>query len=121
MTTRLLLDEHYSDAIAGALRERGHDVIAAVTNPDLCGASDAAVFRWAAQAGRRVVTENVKDFRPLLLHAAVQNAPTAPLLLVPPRRSPRGRGDRTAVLVAALEAWLTRHDAHHRPIEDWLV
>lgn len=121
MTIRLLLDEHYSEEIAAALRERGHDVVAAVSNPDLRGASDPAVFRWAAQAGRRIVTEIIKDFRPLLLHGATSNTPMAGLLLVPPRRFPRGRGDRAAMIVSALDSWLNRRVAARRPVEDWLT
>lgn len=121
MTTRLLLDEHYSEEIAVALRGMGHDVVAAVSNPDLRGASDPAVFRWAAEAERRVVTENIKDFRPLLLQGATLGTPLAPLLLVPPRRFPRGRGDRAAAIVSALDAWLTRPDVAGRTVEDWLT
>ncbi len=118
MTERMLLDEHYSDAMAVALRARGHDVVAVVAHPDLRGASDPEVFRWAAEARRRVVTENIKDFRPLLIAALHADAPAASLLLVPPRRFPRGRGDRTATIVGALDTWLTARD---RPLEDWLV
>jgi len=121
MTVGLLLDEHYSEMIAAALREQGDDVVAVVSDPDLRGASDAEVFRFAAGQGRRIVTENIKDFRPLLLKAAASGTDAAPLLLVPPRRFPRGRGDRTAAIVVALHAWLTRPDVAERPVEDWLV
>lgn len=121
MTDRLLLDEHYSAMIATALKDLGHDVVPAVTDPDLRGASDDELFRWAAQAERRIVTENIKDFRPLLLQAAASGAPLAPLLLVSPRRLPRGGGGRTAAITAALHGWLTRPGAHQRPVEDWLI
>ncbi|MFC8682338.1 DUF5615 family PIN-like protein [Microbacterium ureisolvens] len=104
MTVRLLLDEHYSEAIAEALRAPGHDAIAVVTHPDLRGASDPDVYRWAAAAGRRIVTENIKDFRPLLLDAIAADAAIAPLLLVHPRRYPRGQGDRTAAITRVLDA-----------------
>jgi hypothetical protein len=121
MTTRLILDEHYSAAIAQALRELGHDVVAAVASDELRGASDPELYRHATQTGRRVVTENIKDFRPLLLTATAAGSPVAPLLLVPPRRFPRGHGDRNAVIVAAIDAWLGRQDADSRPVEDWLT
>lgn len=120
VTARLLLDEHYADSIAVALRDRGYDVVAVVADPELRGAPDREVFRCAVDRGRRIVTENVKDFRPLLMLAAAHGEPLAPLLLVPPRRFPRGRGDRTAMIIAALEAWLAASDAADRPIEDWL-
>lgn len=121
MTVPLLLDEHYSQAIAAALSAQGHDVLAVVSSSDLRGSSDPELFRWAAANGRRLVTENVKDFRPLLMEALAAGTAFAPLLLVPPRRFPRGRGDRTAVIVAAIHAWLVRPDAKRRPAEDWLV
>lgn len=121
MSVRLLLDEHYSADIALELRDAGHDVIAAVADPELRGASDPELYRFAAQHDRRVVTENIKDFRPLLLQAGAVDAPVAALLLVPPRRFPRGRGDRTAVIVRALGAWLQHPDAGNRPAEDWLT
>lgn len=121
MTAKLVLDEHYSRSIAAALRNRGHDVVAIVENPDLRGTSDAEVFSAAAAQGRRIVTENIKDFRPLLLRAIAAGSPAPALLLVAPRRFPRGRGDRTAIIAAALATWLERPDADRRPLEDWLV
>ena len=121
MTTRLLLDEHYSEDIAVALQGLGHDVAAAVASSELRGSSDPELFQHAAADGRRIVTENIKDFRPLLLQAVATASPAAPLLLVPPRRFPRGRGDRTAVIVSALHSWLSRPDADQRPVEDWLT
>ena len=120
MTARLLLDERYSESIAAALRQHGHDVVAVVSQADLRGAPDADVFRWAAVSGYRVVTENIKDVRPLLADALAVDGPAAPLLLVPPRRFPRGRGDRAAVIVSALERWLTSRAAA-ASVEDWLV
>ncbi|QAY59565.1 hypothetical protein ET475_05905 [Microbacterium protaetiae] len=121
MTSRLLLDEHCGESIAAALRERGHDVVAVVADPELRGAPDADVFRAAAESGRRIVTENIKDFRPLLMEAAATGTPLAALLLAPPRRFPRGRGDRVAAIVAALNEWLAADDVTDRPVEDWLV
>jgi predicted nuclease of predicted toxin-antitoxin system len=121
MTTRLILDEHYSAQIAQALRDRGHDVTAAVANDELRGASDPELYRHASEAGRRIVTENIKDFRPLLLAAIAAGSPAAALLLVPPRRFPRGRGDRNATIVSAISAWLVQPDGEPRPPEDWLT
>ncbi len=121
MTARLLLDEHYSDAIAAALRAAGHDVVASVADAELRGASDPELFQHAVAHRRRIVTENVKDFRPILLQAVGAAGPVAPLLLVSPRRFPHGRGDRTTTIVMALRAWLDRADTERRPLEDWLA
>lgn len=121
MSVRLLLDEHYSEEIASALRDAGHDVVAVVADPDLRAQSDEEIFRRASASDRRIVTENVKDFRPLLQQAYASGDPVATLLLVAPGRFPRGSGRRAAVISAALLTWLTAPEVADRPDEDWLV
>ncbi len=106
MTERLLLDEHYGQAIAEALRERGHDVIAVVADPELRGRSDADIYAWAAARDYRIVTENIKDFRPLLIAATARGGEVAGLLLVHPRRYPRGGAQRALAIIEALDGWL---------------
>ncbi len=69
VSVRLLLDEHYASEIADQLNARGHDVISVVADSELRSRSDPDLFRWAGTEGRRIVTENIKDFRPLLLMA----------------------------------------------------
>ena len=117
----LLLDEHYSDAIAAQLRAAGHDVVAVVDNSQLRAQPDAEIFRHAAASGSRIVTENIKDFRPLLQHAYATGDPVARLLLVPPTRFPRGAGRRTTEIVTAVSNWLATAAVANRPDEDWLV
>jgi predicted nuclease of predicted toxin-antitoxin system len=121
VSVRLLLDEHYSADIASRLRDAGYDVIAVVADPDLRAQPDEEIFRRAAAAGRRVVTENVKDFRPLLQRAYASGDPIAELLLVRPGRFPRGSVRRSKAIHSALLTWLTSFDAVNRPDEDWLV
>jgi len=59
---RLLLDAHVSGrAIAGAVRERGHDVRAVDEERALDGWEDEALLELAAREERIVVTCNVKD------------------------------------------------------------
>ncbi len=118
---RLLLDEHYASGVADQLNARGHDVLSVVADPELRSRSDIELFRWAGTEGRRIVTENIKDFRPLLLMAYSAGTEAAQLLLVSPRRFPRGGGNRTNVIVEALAGWLERPDADRRPDEDWLI
>ena len=67
---KLLLDEMLSPDIAEQLRERGHDVqaIAASEHAEL---DDPEVLEIARSQQRAVVTNNVRDFRPLHI-AAVQ-------------------------------------------------
>ena len=121
MSEKLLLDEHYSDVIAAGLRAAGHDVIAVVADPQLRAQPDLEVFRHAAESRRRIVTENIKDLRPLLHHAYAAGDPAARLLLVPPNHFPRGAGRRAAAIVQAISDWLAAADAADRPDEDWLV
>jgi predicted nuclease of predicted toxin-antitoxin system len=121
MSPRLLLDEHYAIEIAERLRSDSHDVVTVLEDAELRAQPDAELFRWAAAQGLRIVTENIKDFRPLLVHAYTTGEPAASLLLVSPRRFPRGTGERTQAIVKALDAWLGQPDADERPDEDWLV
>lgn len=121
MTIRLLLDEHYGVEIAERLRANGHDVVAVLEDTDLRGQPDAELFRRAAGEDWRIVTENIKDFRPLLTRAYTTGEAIARLLLVSPRRFPRGTGDRTQVIVKALTTWLSQPDLASRPDEDWLA
>jgi hypothetical protein len=98
----LLLDEMFGPALAEALRHDGFDVLSVAGHPVLAAAPDVQVATWAARNDRRVVTENVRDFVPLLATVA----PPVRLLLTSSRRFPRSR--RTpGPLLEALRGWLT--------------
>jgi hypothetical protein len=114
-----VLDEMHAPAVAQALRKLGHDVVAVAEEPDLRAMTDLELFRWAAERGRRVVTENVKDFRPLLRYADEAGQAAAALLLTSSRSFPRSRRN-PAPLVDALDHWLRLADVATRPDEDWL-
>jgi len=62
---KLLLDEMLSPVIAAQLRDRGHDVEAVKGNPSLEGLSDPETMRIARSQKRAIVTNNLRDFRPL--------------------------------------------------------
>lgn len=111
----LLLDEMFSPRIAEELRRRGRDVLALVADPELRSLSDPEVYAWASDQGRRVVTENVKDFRPLV---ATGSGPG--VLFTSSRAFPRSRRN-LGLLVDALDRWLIIAAAAPRPAEDWLV
>lgn len=66
---RLLLDEMFSPTVAAELRALGHDVIAVADRPDLRSKSDQELYAWASAEQRWLLTENVKDFRPIMLRA----------------------------------------------------
>jgi predicted nuclease of predicted toxin-antitoxin system len=117
---RLLLDEHYSPQLARALRERGHDVVALLENAALVGQPDDVVFAWAATQRRRIVTENIADFRPLQARALDVGSPAADLLLVLTGRFARTPARRHE-LVDGLHRWLVDAARTARPAEDWLA
>ena len=64
---KLLLDEHFAYAIAEELSRRGVDAVAITKDrAALAGQDDDAVLRGATVEGRVVVTNNVRDFAPLV-------------------------------------------------------
>ena len=104
---RLLLDEHLSPAIAAGLRKRGHDVIAISEQERWMGLDDPAVLMRAVAENRAIVTNNVRDFRPLCAErlARGQNHPGLVLLSGTFRRT-KADGAR---IIDALHALLRDH------------
>jgi Domain of unknown function (DUF5615) len=116
---RLVLDEMFSPAIAAALRELGHDVLAVAERGELRAMSDEELFAWATAHSRWVLTENVRDFRPILLRALQADSAVAGILGTSNRAFPRSRKN-PGPLIQALDAWL-RSGPPERPLtEDWL-
>ena len=107
---KLLLDEMWPPAIAVALRERGHDVVAVAERPDLRGRPDEVIFSEAQADGRAIVTENVVDYRPLASEArrAGRAAPT--LVFTTNRAYPHPSRRTPGRLVTALDALLNEPD-----------
>ena len=115
----------HAPSVAEELRRRGHDVLAVAADPDLRALTDEELLRLAAPGGapavtgRRIVTENVKDFAPLLRRAEEAGVPTAGVLFTSSRRFPRSRRN-PGPLIDALDAWL-RQEGDPRSPEEWLV
>jgi len=63
---RLVLDEMYSDTISSELRKLGVDAISIHDRPKLEGSSDEEVMRVAIAERRVLVTNNVRDYAPLV-------------------------------------------------------
>jgi hypothetical protein len=93
---RAILDEQLSPQIASLLRKAGYDVDAVADRKDLAGRSDRIVFETASSEGRAVITNNVKDFRPLAAEWLAQGRVHAGLILLPSKRS------RTRHAIAAI-------------------
>jgi predicted nuclease of predicted toxin-antitoxin system len=117
---RLLLDEMFSPAIAAKLRELGHDVVAVADSPDLRSKADEEIFAWASAEKRWLLTENVKDFRPIMLRALQAGPPGCGLLFTSSRSFPRSRKNPSP-LIAALDAWLTAGPPATPVTESWLL
>lgn len=116
---RLLLDEMFSPKIAAALRDRGHDVLAVAERPDLRTRTDPELAAWAARKERWLVTENVKDFRPIMLTAAQTGAAVPGLLFTSSRSFPRSRSN-PGPLIDALDRWLAAGPPTGPFREEWL-
>lgn len=92
---RLLLDEMMSGAVAGMLRDRGHDVVA-VQEPEfahLRGVDDCELLDHAARQRRAVVTDNVPDFVRCHRFLVDRGQPHFGLLLFTNETFPRHRPD----------------------------
>jgi len=88
---RLLLDEHFSPAIADQLRKRGHDVAAAAAIVELRHKDDAAVLAWAVGQRRAVVTEDAADYLALHGPRLSRGEHHYGIVLTNARRFPRNR------------------------------
>jgi predicted nuclease of predicted toxin-antitoxin system len=95
---RAVLDEQLSPQIAVLLRQAGCDVDAVADRADLAGRSDRFVFEVACREDRAVVTNNIKDFRPLAAEWLAQGRAHAGLILLPSTRT------RTRSTIAAVAA-----------------
>lgn len=93
---KAVVDEQLSPQIAVLLRQAGHDVDAVAERADLAGRSDLFVFEVACSEGRAVITNNVKDFRPLAAQRLAQGRVHAGLILLPSSRT-RTRGAAPAL------------------------
>jgi hypothetical protein len=118
-SARLLLDEMFSPAIAAALRDLGHDVVALMERGELRAMTDEGVFAWAAAQGRWLVTENVKDFRPIMMRALQADTAMTGILYTSSRTFPRSRKN-PGPLIEALDAWLRAGRPAAPLTEDWL-
>jgi hypothetical protein len=116
---RLLLDEMFSLAVAAELRAFGHDVIAVADQPDLRSKSDEEVFAWASTEKRWLLTENVKDFRPIMLRTLQAGLPGCGLLFTSSRTFPRSRKN-PGPLIRALHVWLNTEPPAPPVTGSWL-
>jgi len=120
---KLLLDEMFAPTIAQRLRdENGHDAIAVTELDELRGLPDTDIFLAAQKQERTIVTENVRDFRPLARDWQAMGRVHFGLALTTNRRFPRAHSRTAGRLVRALndliDAETGRPPASNREI--WL-
>ena len=113
MPRRLLIDEMYPATIAEQLCARGHDVRAVVTDPVYSGLTDQAILIGAAEAGRSLVTADIRDFTALDASFRASGHSHAGLILVSSKTFPQDRG-LAGALTNALGALL---DEDKEPLE----
>lgn len=116
---RLLLDEMFSPTLAAALRDLGHDVVAVAERSDLRSMADSEIFAWAANEGRWLLTENVADFKPLVL-SLVRTEANVGVLFTSSRGFPRSRKN-LGPLINAFDRWLQAGPPDAPIVEDWLA
>lgn len=100
---KLLLDEMLTPAIARELRATGHDVQAVAGHPDREALSDPEVMALARAQHRAIVTNNLRDYRPLHHDAIVPGGPGHFGMIFMPGSYRRTKAD-TGQIIAALEA-----------------
>jgi predicted nuclease of predicted toxin-antitoxin system len=115
---KALLDEHLSPQIPMLLRDAGYDVIAVAEHHELIGSSDSTILEVATSEGRAVVTNNVKDFRPIAAARLAQGRTHAGLILLPSTRT-RTRSASSA-LARAIETVLHDHPDGLQGSERWI-
>lgn len=118
---KLLLDEMLSPAIARQLRASGHDVEAVNRNPSQEGLPDPEILRIARAQQRAIVTDNLRDFRPLHHDAVAPGGPGHFGMVFMPGSHRRTKAD-VGPIVAALEAKLSEFpgDRDLADRETWL-
>jgi hypothetical protein len=115
---RALLDEQLSPQIAARLRLRDHDVIAVAERSDLIGSSDRVILDAAAHEQRALITNNIKDFRPLAAERLARGQGHGGLILLPSTRT-RARS-QVEHLADAIEAVLKAHPGGLESSERWV-
>lgn len=113
---KLLLDEMFPSFIARELRSRGRDVVSVHESPGR-GTADEQVFAFARSDGRAVVTENVRDYRPLAEALLVAGGSHAGLILTTEKRWPRSD---PGAFIAALDRLLASTSEQPVNTELWL-
>ena len=107
---KLLLDEMLTPTIARQLVARGHDVIAVAADAAHKALSDPDVLALARAQQRALVTNNVRDFRPLHAEIVAAGGPGHYGIIFMPSAYRRTKAD-TGRIITALEVKLAEFPA----------
>jgi hypothetical protein len=100
---RLLLDVHLSGpVVGGALREGGHDVLAADQSPELRELEDLALLWLARNENRVIITSNIGDFMEHVTEWAQAGQSHAGVIMV----SFQVKKERFGLLIRSIEGLL---------------
>ena len=118
---KLLLDEMLSPTIARELSVRGHGVQAVAGHPDREALPDSGVLTLARAERRAIVTNNVRDFRPLHAEAVMPGGSGHFGMIFMSGNYKRTKND-TGRIIAALEAKMAQYPGDEDLVnaEDWL-
>ena len=106
---KLLIDEMFPATIAQRLREQhGRDAVAVAERVDLRGLADADIFLAAQHQRRVIVTENVRDFRPIAREWEAMGRVHFGVVFTTNRKFPRSDPRTSGLLVSALTRLLDK-------------
>jgi hypothetical protein len=106
----------YPRGIAEELRARGHDAVSVHDAPG-AGTADEAVVDHARSEHRAVVTENIRDYRPLADAILEAGEAHSGLILTPAKRWSR---NDIGAIIPALDALLATNPDEPVNEERWL-
>lgn len=109
----------WSPELAVQLRRGRHDVTAVAEQAGLRGLPDAEILRLASAEDRAVVTDNVRDYRPLARHVIEEGGSHAGLIFTSNRSFPRHTERVISQMFTALDQLLDR-DCNLTNLEHWL-
>lgn len=105
---RFVIDEMFSPDTASQLRDAGHDAVHLI-DVRLDGSDDGTVLSWAVAQDRVLVTENARDFVPLLDRRIAAGKSVCAVVVALKKNLPREAARMTNALAQGLEAWAKDH------------